>query len=152
MVVLRARAFSVPKQLVPTPWMVGHRGGSFIPSPLPLYRETLLSFRGVSEPLLPCATLFSTKGYNYRLTYLRSRRLLLLRLGYSYYILIRLPDSLHLSLRKRNFALFGFNKVVFDRTVHYIRNLRTLYPYKLKGFSFFAENLPLKEGKKSKFR
>lgn len=91
-------------------------------------------------------------GYNYRLRTSHSQSYMFFFLGHFFSILIRLPSTVRVFRRKRNFIIFGINLLDFNYTVDYVRHLRDLYPYKTRGFSLLREVVPLKRGKKVKFK
>jgi hypothetical protein len=91
------------------------------------------------------------KGLNYWFTKLKSN--LLLDLGRSHFQMLSYPsDKFFLSLRKKKikkvFAL-SLNKTFFNAVISFFwYKLKSVGPYKLKGFQFLNERIKLKEGKK----
>lgn len=95
---------------------------------------------------------FSIVGYHYTLKFSRLKRLVRLKLGFRYRIVLVLPTGIDLIYNKRRFCIVGDNIYKIFEICKYIRNLRNLFPYKSKGFVYVLENLKLKAGKKSKLR
>jgi len=95
---------------------------------------------------------FSVIGYNYRIKAFKKKRYFILKIGYFYKIVLKVPKLIKVLSRKRSFMLIGTNKIIFDSFTDYIRNLRNLYPYKKKGFTYRNEYFKLKKGKKTRFR
>jgi ribosomal protein L6P/L9E len=95
---------------------------------------------------------FMVVGYNYRIKPFKKRRYLMLKIGYFYRIIMKIPDSLKICPKKRFSVIIGTNRIIFDSSVDYIRNLRNLYPYKKKGFVYRNEYVRIKKGKKTRFR
>ncbi len=91
------------------------------------------------------------KGLNYWFTKLKSN--LLLDLGKSHFQMLCYPcEKFFLSLRKKKikkiFAL-SLNKTFFNAIITFFwYKLKSVGPYKLKGFQFLNEWIKLKEGKK----
>lgn len=91
------------------------------------------------------------KGVNYRFTKLLNT--LLLDLGCSHFQLFLYSiKNFFISLKKKKLKkilFINFNKFIFSNTVNYYwYNLKSVGPYKLKGFQFINEWIKLKEGKK----
>lgn len=95
---------------------------------------------------------FVLAGYNYKLKSSFFNCFLLIYLGFFYSFLFKFPQSIKIFKRKRGFILFSSNLLDFNFTVHYLRHLRDLYPYKKRGLVLNNEVFKLKQGKKVKFR
>lgn len=91
------------------------------------------------------------KGINYWFTKLLNN--LLLDLGCSHFQLFGYPiNKFFVSLKKKKFKkilFINFNRNYFANTVNFFwYQLKSVGPYKLKGFQFINERVRLKEGKK----
>ena len=91
------------------------------------------------------------KGINYWFTKLVTN--LLLDLGRSHFQLFGYPkNKFFISLKKKKLKkilFINFNKSYFANTINYFwYQLKSVGPYKLKGFQFISERIWLKEGKK----
>jgi ribosomal protein L6P/L9E len=93
---------------------------------------------------------FMIVGYHYTIKLSKSKKLLKLRLGFRYKILIVLPVSIFIFVEKRRFLLVGLSLIDLVEICKYIRNLRNLFPYKRKGIAFVSEVFKLKRGKRAK--
>jgi len=95
---------------------------------------------------------FNIIGYHYTLRFSVRKKYLKINLGFRYKIFLVLPPSITILGEKRKFALVGLNFIELYELANYIRSLRNLLPYKLKGFCFLDEQVKLKQGKKLKYR
>jgi len=95
---------------------------------------------------------FNIVGYHYTLRFSVKKKYLKINLGFRYKIFLVLPSSITIFGEKRRFALVGSNFIELHELANYIRSLRNLLPYKLKGFCFLNEQVKLKQGKKLKYR
>lgn len=95
---------------------------------------------------------FNIVGYHYTLRFSMKKKYLKINLGFRYKIFLVLPSSIMIFGEKRKFALVGSNFIELHELANYIRCLRNLLPYKLKGFCFLDEQIKLKQGKKLKYR
>ena len=95
---------------------------------------------------------YSIIGYQYTIKFSKKRRYLKINLGFRYRIFIILPCSISVFGERRKLALLGTNYIELIKVSRYIRYLRNLLPYKLKGLIFVDENVKLKQGKKVKYR
>lgn len=111
-------------------------------------------------------TVFSIEGYHFRIFRKRLKKLkrvvLKLRLGFLYRVVIVLPKSLRIFWKKRFFRLRGSDLVMLYMVSMYIRMVRNLFPYKVKGIVYDNYGLSkgdferqvffIKPGKKAKLR
>jgi large subunit ribosomal protein L6 len=88
-----------------------------------------------------------TRGVGYKF-YRGSSNILMLVLGHSHRIILKVPNSIIFQLKKNKLVLFSFDKILLNNYSKFIRNLRHPDPYKGKGLKFNFEVLSLKEGKK----
>ena len=95
---------------------------------------------------------FAVVGYNYKLKAFKRRNLVMLKIGYFYKIIIKVPKLIKVRSKKRLFWVKGTNEIVFRYFVTFLRNLRNLYPYKKKGYALRNEKFKLKKGKKTRYR
>jgi len=93
-------------------------------------------------------------GYNYTVKSRLRKRLFRLNLGYSRHkILLYLPISIKVISRKRKFWVFSTDINILYSLAVYIRDLRNLLPYKLKGLISNSNwKKFLKPGKVTKYR
>ncbi len=80
--------------------------------------------------------------------------LLVLKIGYSHYIIYLVPYELRLVIvgrKKRNFILFGINKLIVGAVVNFILCLRVPNIYTNKGIRLRGRISSRKAGKKSQF-
>ena len=123
-----------------------------------LVRNTCLNFINTSFKMLVLGVVsgwflhFVLTGYNYRLKSSFFNSFLLVYLGFFYSCLFKLPNSIKVFRRKRAFIIFSNNLLDFNFTVRYLRHLRDLFPYKIRGLTLKKEVVRLKKGKKVKFR
>jgi large subunit ribosomal protein L6 len=81
------------------------------------------------------------------------KNILILRLGLSHKLYLKLPESLSFTrIKKRppTFMLKGNDLNIVKSTAYLIRSFKKPEPYKGKGIVFLNEFLKLKEGKKTK--
>jgi len=95
---------------------------------------------------------FNVVGYHYTMRTLKRRRWLYLRMGYRYRFVIVMPKSLCILAKRRFFCLVGEKFKWLVEISNYIRNLRNLFPYKIKGIVYSLEKLFLKPGKRARLR
>lgn len=91
------------------------------------------------------------KGYNYRIRLVNMRRVIRLELGYPMPLYIGIPSSIRIiKLRKKYYRFLGTEWSVLYRFCWYLRNLKSHFPYKRRGF-ILAREFPLRKiGKKSR--
>jgi len=89
-----------------------------------------------------------TQGVGFRFQRTKDSSLLLLMLGHSHKILIKIPKSIIIQLKKTRLMLFSFNKDLLNYTSKFIKSFRYPDAYKGKGLRFKFEKFKLKEGKK----
>lgn len=109
-------------------------------------------FYAISGIIFGWIVQFNIIGYHYTLRFSAKKRYLRINLGFRYKIFLILPSSIVIYGEKRKFALVGSNFIELHALAMYIRSLRNLLPYKLKGFCFLDEHVKLKQGKKLKYR
>lgn len=88
-----------------------------------------------------------TRGVGYKF-HRSSRNVLMLTLGHSHKIILRVPNRIIFQVKKTKLVLFSHDKVLLNNYSKFIRGLRHPDPYKGKGLKFNFEVLTLKEGKK----
>jgi len=93
-------------------------------------------------------------GYNYTIKNRLRKKLFRLNLGYSKHkIILNLPFGLKVIAKKRRFWVFSTDIVLLYNLARYIRDLRNLFPYKLKGLVSNSNwKIFLKPGKVTKYR
>lgn len=111
-------------------------------------------------------TIFSIEGYHYRAFLTKIKRLkksvIIFRLGFFYNLMILFSRNIKIYWRKRLFRLRGSNLLELFAISSYIRLVRNLFPYKIKGIiydnyvlnkaDFEKEKFGVKPGKKAKVR
>lgn len=111
-------------------------------------------------------TIFAIEGYHFRtfLHYVKSlkRFAILFKLGFFYNLLLVFPKSFKIFWKKRLFKLRSSDLFALYNVSFYIRMLRNLFPYKVKGIIYdnFNYSRPdyekqlyvFKQGKKAKLR
>jgi hypothetical protein len=111
-------------------------------------------------------TIFAIEGYHFRtfLHYVKSLKqyAVLFKLGFFYNLLIVFPKSFKIFWKKRLFKLRSSDLLELYNISFYIRMLRNLFPYKVKGIIYdnFNRSKPdyekqlyrFKQGKKAKLR
>lgn len=98
---------------------------------------------------------FSVIGYNFTFKSNLRRGLLKLNLGYSRHrFVVNLPSTLRVIIRgRRRLVLFALSFIDLYTLAVYIRNLRNILPYKLRGLVLENGRFNiLKPGKKVKYR
>ena len=80
--------------------------------------------------------------------FLKIENYLLLKLGYSHYIKLDIPESLHVFGYKRQLFVVGINLQEVNNFVKTLRSFKKPDAYKGKGVQYFGEVLKLKEGKR----
>lgn len=95
---------------------------------------------------------FTIIGYHFVVKASRKKRMLKLRMGFRYKLMLVLPQTIEVFHARRRFTVLGYNFKEMMAFCKYIRNLRNLFPYKRKGLAFSSEKLKLKAGKKVKTR
>jgi hypothetical protein len=106
----------------------------------------------LSDLIYPSYFQFRIMGYHYTYKAFPRKNIMRLNLGYKFRFFMTLPSSVRVVIRKRFFSLVGSNKIALISLCKFIRHLRNLLPYKLKGFVFDDERPVLKQGKKVKYR
>jgi len=79
--------------------------------------------------------------------FLRIEDYLLLKLGYSHYIRLDIPEGVHAFGFKKKLVLFGLTLESVMGLAALLRRLKKPDPYKGKGVRLFGETLKLKVGK-----
>jgi large subunit ribosomal protein L6 len=75
--------------------------------------------------------------------------LLVLGLGYSHDIVVKIPDGVKVTPEKPNLIVMeGNDNIVLGRFAAFVKSLRKTEPYKGKGIKFQGETILRKEGKK----
>ena len=90
-------------------------------------------------------------GVGYRIDFIddSKKNLLTLKLGYSHYFYVKVPDNLNLNCFTRtNFSIFGNAYNDITKFASKIREKKIPEPYKGKGILYGDEIVTLKEGKK----
>lgn len=91
-------------------------------------------------------------GIGYKIYY--SKNLIILKIGYSNYIICLLPYELRILItgrKKRSYTLFGINKLLFGIILKFILCLRIPNVYTGKGIRLRGFFFTRKAGKKSQF-
>jgi large subunit ribosomal protein L6 len=74
---------------------------------------------------------------------------LVLGLGYSHDIVVKIPDGVKVTPEKPNLIVMeGDDNIVLGRFAAFVKSLRKTEPYKGKGIKFQGETILRKEGKK----
>jgi len=111
-------------------------------------------------------TIFSIEGYHYRAFLTKIKKLkksvIIFRLGFFYNLMILFSRNIKIYWKKRLFRLRGSNLLELLALSSYIRMVRNLFPYKIKGIiydnlalnkpEFEKERFGVKPGKKAKVR
>lgn len=111
-------------------------------------------------------TIFSIEGYHYRAFLTKIKKLkksvIIFRLGFFYNLMILFSRNIRIYWKKRLFRLRGSNLLELFALSSYIRMVRNLFPYKIKGIiydnlalnkpEFEKEKFGVKPGKKAKVR
>ncbi len=88
-------------------------------------------------------------GYRIDLTDDSEKKLLTLKLGYSHYFYVKVPNNLELNcFTKTKFSIFGNSYYEVSKLSSKIREKKIPEPYKGKGILYENEVITLKEGKK----
>ena len=88
-------------------------------------------------------------GYRIDFTENSENKLLTLKLGYSHYFYVKVPDNLNLNCFTRTkFSIFGNSYQEISKLSSKIREKKIPEPYKGKGILYENEVITLKEGKK----
>ena len=88
-------------------------------------------------------------GYRIDFTDDSEKKLLTLKLGYSHYFYVKVPNNLNLNcFTKTKFSIFGNSYHDVSKLSSKIREKKIPEPYKGKGILYENENITLKEGKK----
>jgi len=146
-----------PRKLVGLRFVTLPRYFQFLANTLTLYLTGINFGWGIN---------FFMEGYHFKAVYayiskLR-RSVLFCRMGFFYNLLLCFPRHIKFSWRKRSFFIRGSNFTEFLGVCFYLRMVRNLFPYKIKGFiydNYFVNKtiyekdiFPLKKGKKDKQR
>ena len=75
---------------------------------------------------------------------------LMLHIGYSHPVIVQIPSSIKLTLKKNLLSGTSIDKQALGNFFSYIHNLKPCDPYKHKGFKFPGRFYIKKEGKKGK--
>jgi ribosomal protein L6P/L9E len=89
-------------------------------------------------------------GIQYIMKYSRRFRYLKFSLGYNSLIKYKVRRNIYVYKNRRNLFLYGwdFNKVF--GIARFLRTIKCLEPYKIKGFIYEGEKIKLKPGKRQK--
>ena len=99
---------------------------------------------------------FFIEGYHFRIFYARVRKLgwrslFFCRMGYFYNLLLVLPLHVRVFWRKRSFFLRGAFLSSFIALCFYLRMLRNLFPYKIKGVIYDNDRMARKNYEETLF-
>lgn len=89
-----------------------------------------------------------TQGVGYRFQRTLNSRILLLILGHSHRILIKVPKDINFQVTKTRLLMFSFKKNLLNNFAYFIKCFRYPDAYKAKGLKFSFDKFKLKEGKK----
>ena len=110
------------------------------------YKNFISCIRQVSEGLVRGYYVeLELTGLGFR--FLRIENFLLLKLGYSHYIRLDIPDGVHAFGFKKKLVLFGLTLESVMGLASLLRKLKKPDPYKGKGVRLFGETMKLKVGK-----
>lgn len=87
------------------------------------------------------------RGVGFRVYFLNSAQILL-NLGYSHYLIYKLPSSVISFIKKGKIFLYSLDRQVLGSVVSDLKNLRIADPYKAKGIVENGQMFSIKEGKK----
>ena len=90
-------------------------------------------------------------GVGYRIDFIENskKKLLTLKLGYSHYFYVKIPNNLELNcFTKTKFSIFGNSYYEISNLSSKIKEKKLPDPYKGKGIRYENETITLKEGKK----
>ncbi len=89
------------------------------------------------------------KGLGFRISFDEKINMLILKVGYSHLINIKLPmDKINLKIQKNSIILESNDSIILGNICNIIKNCRTLDVYKAKGFFFRNDKIKLKPVKK----
>lgn len=128
--------------------------------------KTFIFFKNLREAirgvLVPWLRSFVITGYQYKIGYSYIRHQLSIGLGFTYWIILDLTTAniIYLKIIKgklirsisRKFILSSIDYTEFKVLQKFLNTVRNLLPYKLKGLTFPEKKIPLKIGKKVKYR
>jgi len=116
-------------------------------------------FRGV---LVPWIQPFVINGYQYKVSFSYITHRFCIDLGFTYWMILdlNLHNKIHLKIIEgknirqisRRFVLSGVDVLEFSKLKKFFSNVRTLLPYKIKGFTPLNTQFKLKVGKRTNSR
>lgn len=89
-----------------------------------------------------------TQGVGFRFQRTLDSRVLLLIVGHSHRILVKVPTPIIFQVTKTRLLMFSFEKYLLNNFACFIKNFRYPDAYKAKGLKFSFDKFKLKEGKK----
>lgn len=120
-------------------------------------RRIIDSFRGV---LVPWIQPFVINGYQYKVSFSYVTHRFCIDLGFTFWIILDLTKHNIIYLKiiegknirqiSRRFVLSGIDILEFNRLKKFFIKIRTLLPYKIKGFTPSNAKFKLKIGKRSR--
>ena len=109
----------------------------------------------IKQYIIETSTIFYKKlkivGVGYRVFNVENydNKLLLLKLGYSHFLYLKIPDKLKIfCLKMTKLFIYGSSYQSLTQTISWIRSYKKPEPYKGKGILYANEKIILKEGKK----
>jgi large subunit ribosomal protein L6 len=88
------------------------------------------------------------KGLNFKNNIKNNK--LLLKLGFSHYIIINIPNNIKIINKQNKLIFYSINYIYLIKFIFFLKNLKKLNCYKEKGLLFQNEKFFKKEGKKNK--
>lgn len=89
------------------------------------------------------------KKIKYNKSILKSYKYIRFEIGYNHFVDIFLANNLFFRKKKKKFIIFANSKKVLHCFVLFLKNIKKMTAYKLKGMSFSGFKLKFKKGKKS---
>jgi ribosomal protein L6P/L9E len=89
-------------------------------------------------------------GIQYIMKYSKRARFLTFSLGFNSLLKYRVFKDLYVYKKKRNVFLYGWDFEKVFAIARFLRRIKNLEPYKVKGFIFSGETVKLKPGKRQK--
>lgn len=87
------------------------------------------------------------RGVGFRAYFLNANQILL-NLGYSHYLIYKLPTDVIAFIKKGKIFLYSLDRQLLGSVVSDLKNLRIADPYKAKGIVENGQMFSIKEGKK----
>lgn len=126
----------------------------------PTFRKRLIDgFRGV---LVPWIQPFVINGYQYKVAFSYITHRFCIDLGFTYWMILDLTtnniiylkiiEGKHIRQISRRFVLSSIDILEFNKLKKFFTKIRTLLPYKIKGFTPLNTKVKLKIGKRTNSR